>query len=413
MPSGGAARIRHGRLRTARLSARERDGAARRHRAGNGSATPTRHRTGVFRTPAPDPVRAHRPARGGAGGRVPRRVLRSGHGPCRRRYLRGLYGTIKSCGAYIEFAFLTGVSKFHQGGPFSDLNNLIDLTLDPRYATICGYTDADLDTVFAPELDGLDRDAIRDWYNGYHWRGDEKVYNPFDILLLFEHREFAPHWFETGSPAFLVETLEERGVGARRASAPIRLDRSPRSRPAARSRWPRAPRAAARRTRWWASRPCQRRQASARASSPLRAATTRRAGTSGCLTVQRVRRCSPAVLTLPYPGARTSRRSTAWRGRTPGAPQPRVRPPGMQRRRRRAPRCAGRSRRSAPRCARCTPAPVPVAEVFEVPGRNAQVARLGECRRWGPSPRARSPAGARAHRTLRPRWAQRASGGAP
>ena len=130
-----------------------------------------------------------------------------------RRYLRGLYGTVKSCDAHIEFAFLTGVSKFTKVSLFSDLNNLIDLTLDPRYATICGYTDEDLDTVFAPELDGLDRRAIRDWYNGYHWRGEEKVYNPFDILLLFEHREFTPHWFETGSPAFLVETLKERGVG--------------------------------------------------------------------------------------------------------------------------------------------------------------------------------------------------------
>ena len=127
--------------------------------------------------------------------------------------LRGLYGIIKACDAHIEFAFLTGVSKFSKVNLFSQLNNLTDITLDPRYATICGYTDADLDTVFAPELEGLDRDAIRHWYNGYHWLGTEKVYNPFDILLLFEHRKFAPHWFETGSPKFLIETLTERGVG--------------------------------------------------------------------------------------------------------------------------------------------------------------------------------------------------------
>ena len=53
-----------------------------------------------------------------------------------RRYLRGLYGTIKSCDAHVEFTFLTGVSKFTKVSLFSDLNNLIDLTLDPRYATI-------------------------------------------------------------------------------------------------------------------------------------------------------------------------------------------------------------------------------------------------------------------------------------
>ena len=68
--------------------------------------------------------------------------------------------------------------------------------------------------MFAPELAGLDRDEIREWYNGYSWRGEEKVYNPFDILLLFRSREFEAHWFETGTPTFLLETLVERGVSA-------------------------------------------------------------------------------------------------------------------------------------------------------------------------------------------------------
>ncbi|CAI8014649.1 Uncharacterized protein in vnfD 5'region [Geodia barretti] len=108
--------------------------------------------------------------------------------------LRGLYATIKDADAYVKFAFLTGVSKFSKVSLFSDLNNLTDLTLDRRYANICGYTDADLDTVFAPELAGLDREEIRRWYNGYNWRGDENVYNPFDVLLLFSKREFGPYW---------------------------------------------------------------------------------------------------------------------------------------------------------------------------------------------------------------------------
>ena len=71
-----------------------------------------------------------------------------------------------------------------------------------------------MDAVFAPELPGLDRDQIRDWYNGYRWLGDEKVYNPFDILLLFDSREFKAHWFETGTPTFLVETLGKRHVSS-------------------------------------------------------------------------------------------------------------------------------------------------------------------------------------------------------
>ena len=136
-----------------------------------------------------------------------------------RDYLRGLYGVIKDSDAYVRFTFLTGVSKFSKVNLFSQLNNLTDITLDRRYSSICGYTEGDLDTVFAPELAGLERERIREWYNGYRWRGSEQVYNPYDVLLLFDSREFAAHWFETGTPAFLVDLLIQRRV------ASVALDR--------------------------------------------------------------------------------------------------------------------------------------------------------------------------------------------
>ena len=131
-----------------------------------------------------------------------------------RDYLRGLYSTIKSSDAEVRFTFLTGVSRLSRVSVFSGLNNLTDLTMDPRYSAVCGYTEADLDTVFAPELAGLDRERIRDWYSGYNWLGAETVYNPFDILPLLDKREFGCYWFETGTPGFLVETLFRRGVSA-------------------------------------------------------------------------------------------------------------------------------------------------------------------------------------------------------
>ena len=68
--------------------------------------------------------------------------------------------------------------------------------------------------MFGSELAGLDRDQVRQWYNGYRWPGDEKVYNPYDVLLLLDSREFAAHWFETGTPAFLVKKLFERRVSS-------------------------------------------------------------------------------------------------------------------------------------------------------------------------------------------------------
>ena len=131
-----------------------------------------------------------------------------------RDFLHGLYSTVKFSDAHIKFSFLTGVSKFSKVSLFSGLNNLIDITLDPHYSAVCGYTEADLDAVFAPELDGLDREEIRRWYNGYNWLGEEAVYNPFDVLLLFRRRQFGAYWFETGTPTFLLETLLARGVSA-------------------------------------------------------------------------------------------------------------------------------------------------------------------------------------------------------
>jgi hypothetical protein len=125
--------------------------------------------------------------------------------------LRDLYSVIKGQDASIKFAMLTGVSKFSKVSLFSGLNNLHDITVDARYSALCGYTDADVDTVFAPELAGLDREQIRHWYNGYNWTG-ASVYNPFDLLLLFDTRVFRPYWFETGTPTFLVDLLTQRQV---------------------------------------------------------------------------------------------------------------------------------------------------------------------------------------------------------
>ncbi|MBK8453934.1 MAG: ATP-binding protein [Thiofilum sp.] len=128
-----------------------------------------------------------------------------------RDTLRGFYGTIKDYDAHIRFAFLTGVSKFSKVSLFSGLNNLTDITLDERYSTICGYTDHDVDTVFAPELVGLDREHIREWYNGYNWLG-QSVYNPYDVLQLFSTRKFKNYWFESGTPTFLVDLLLKRKI---------------------------------------------------------------------------------------------------------------------------------------------------------------------------------------------------------
>jgi Protein of unknown function (DUF1703)./Predicted AAA-ATPase. len=123
--------------------------------------------------------------------------------------LRNLYSVIKDNDASIRFAFLTGVSKFSKVSLFSGLNNLEDITLDPRYSALCGYTQTELEHHFAEHLQGADMAMVRSWYNGYNWLG-ESVYNPFDVLLFISKgKKFLPYWFETATPSFLVEILRK------------------------------------------------------------------------------------------------------------------------------------------------------------------------------------------------------------
>jgi len=131
-----------------------------------------------------------------------------------REGLKNLYSALKDADPHLRMVLLTGVSKFSKVSLFSGLNNLRDITLSPEYATVCGYTDNDIDQVFQPELGSLNRDMIRDWYNGYRWGGQDvtSVYNPFDVLLLLQEQRFGAYWFETATPTFLVDILKERGV---------------------------------------------------------------------------------------------------------------------------------------------------------------------------------------------------------
>ena len=126
-----------------------------------------------------------------------------------REILKDLYTTIKDSDEYIKFAFLTGVSKFAKVSIFSGLNNLKDITLDKRYATICGYTHHDLETTFTAHLQGADMNKVRQWYNGYNFLG-EPVYNPFDILLFIDNDFiYNNYWFATGTPTFLIKLIQK------------------------------------------------------------------------------------------------------------------------------------------------------------------------------------------------------------
>ncbi|MFN8393953.1 MAG: ATP-binding protein [Bacteroidia bacterium] len=137
-----------------------------------------------------------------------------------RQVIRDLYSVVKGSDGFIRFFFVTGVSKFTQVSIFSDLNNLNDITLDPAYSQMLGYTEEELKTYFAAYIEPIEKryegiypdiyQAIKEWYNGYSWDGEHFVYNPFSILKFLSQRRFADFWFSTGTPSFLMKLLKAR-----------------------------------------------------------------------------------------------------------------------------------------------------------------------------------------------------------
>ena len=136
-----------------------------------------------------------------------------------RAMLKSVYGIAKSMDGYIQLAFFTGVTKFSKVSVFSDLNNLKDITLNPKYAEICGITEKEIHEHFDEEVaqmaeaNDLTKDEcyakLKENYDGYHFSGKSVgMYNPFSLLNALCDQTFNDYWFETGTPTFLVETLK-------------------------------------------------------------------------------------------------------------------------------------------------------------------------------------------------------------
>jgi Predicted AAA-ATPase/PD-(D/E)XK nuclease superfamily len=136
-----------------------------------------------------------------------------------RDILREFYGILKNADSFIELVFITGISKFSKISLFSHLNNLKDITLTEKYATLTGYTQEELEFYFEDYLQlcvtrlNITRETLLNqmkiWYNGYSWDGERKVYNPFGTLNFLDDQTFFNHWFSTGSPSFLIKKMRE------------------------------------------------------------------------------------------------------------------------------------------------------------------------------------------------------------
>ncbi len=139
--------------------------------------------------------------------------------------LKNFYSVLKATAAeHIHFCLLAGVSKYGKISIFSDLNNLIDITTDQRFATLLGYTQAELESYFSAYIDRLAATFklsrpeilhwVRHWYNGYSWDGVQRVYVPYSTLLFLDRQTFENHWFATATPTFLIKLLRQNEIPA-------------------------------------------------------------------------------------------------------------------------------------------------------------------------------------------------------
>ena len=136
-----------------------------------------------------------------------------------RNTLKPFYGVLKTMDGCIQFAILTGVTKFGKVSVFSDLNNLIDISMDEPFISLCGMTEQEIHDNFEEDLHELAAAQkmtyeevgaeLKKYYDGYHFvENSEGIYNPFSVLNTFFKMKFGSYWFETGTPTYLVELLK-------------------------------------------------------------------------------------------------------------------------------------------------------------------------------------------------------------
>ena len=137
--------------------------------------------------------------------------------------MQNFYSPLKKLDPYLEFTFITGITKFSQLSIFSELNNLDNISMYDQYSAICGISKTELTTMMRPDVEGLGKtlgmdyerclEALRNYYDGYHFSKDsEDVFNPFSLIRALNAKDIAPFWFGSGTPSFLLKQLEKFNV---------------------------------------------------------------------------------------------------------------------------------------------------------------------------------------------------------
>ena len=140
-----------------------------------------------------------------------------------RLIMQNFYSPLKKLDPYLEFTFITGITKFSQLSIFSELNNLDNISMFDQYSAICGISKKELTTQMKPDIEALGEDLgmtyeeclaeLTRFYDGYHFsEKSEDVFNPFSLVKALNARKIAPYWFGSGTPTYLIKTLQKYHV---------------------------------------------------------------------------------------------------------------------------------------------------------------------------------------------------------
>lgn len=140
-----------------------------------------------------------------------------------RQVMRNFYSPLKACDPMLRFVFITGITKFSQLSIFSELNNLLNISMMSEYAAICGITSEELQTQFSDDIDdfasraGLSREQaitkLKEYYDGYHFSEEcSDIYNPFSLIKALDAAKLEAYWFSSGTPTYLIEQMRKYNV---------------------------------------------------------------------------------------------------------------------------------------------------------------------------------------------------------
>ena len=149
--------------------------------------------------------------------------------PKLRLIMRDFYSPLKACDPYLRFVFLTGITKFSQLSIFSELNNILNISMLEEYAGICGFTKEEMLGQMMGYIDRLAEkqkytreeaiERLTRKYDGYHftWPSPD-IFNPYSLLNAFFNNKIDNYWFGSGTPTYLIEMLRKYNV------VPMELD---------------------------------------------------------------------------------------------------------------------------------------------------------------------------------------------